>query len=367
MSRRPDPEIVVIGGGQAGLATSYHLRRVGLEHVVLDASARAGDTWRHRWDSLRLFTPPRIDHLDGTPFPRRGDVPTKDEFADYLEAYEREHELPVQHGSRVQRLSADGGGGFRLDTTDGRRHADVVVVAMGGLQVPRVPAVAADLSPQIRSLHSVEYRNPAQLPHGPALVVGVGNSGAEIAVELAADRETWLAGTEVGHLPFRIDGWFGRNVGSRVIAFTFLHVLTTSTPIGRRARPVLQGRADPLLRDRPAELRRAGVHRVPRVEAVREGRPVAADGTVLDVASVVWCTGFRPGLEDWVDLPVLDDRGLPRQERGIVPEVPGLYFVGQDFQYAKASEQVPGVSRDARYVAEHVAQQAWPSRTTSAA
>lgn len=358
------PSIVVVGGGQAGLATSYHLRRRGLEHVVLDASARAGDAWRHRWDSLRLFTPPRLDHLDGTPFPRRGDPPTKDEFADYLEAYEREHRLPVRHGVRVRRLSPDGAG-FRLDTTAGTRRADVVVVAMSSLQVPKVPELAARLAPSTVSLHAAGYRGPAQLADGPVLVVGAGNSGAEIAVEAAGTHETWLAGRESGHLPFRIDGRFGRAVGTRVVAFAFLHVLTTGTPVGRRAQPRMQAMPDLLLRDRPKELARAGVRRVPRIETVRDGRPVAADGTVLDVATVVWCTGFRPGLDAWVDLPVLDDRGLPRQDRGVVAEVPGLYFVGQNFLYSKASEQIPGVSRDARHVVEHVAARAARRRATT--
>lgn len=354
MSSNPHHHIVVVGGGQAGLAVSYHLRRLGLEHVVLDAHRRAGDAWRQRWDSLRLFTPTRLDHLDGMPFPRRGAVPSKDEFADYLESYERELDLPVRHGCRVTRLTR-AGETFALETTSGDLTADVVVVAMSSLQVPHLPDLADDLSPSVLSLHAAEYRNPDQLRDGRVLVVGVGNSGAEIAVETAATHETWLAGTETGHLPVRLDGFLGRHVVSRFIAFAFVHVLTTDTPIGRRARPVMQAKADPLLRERPRDLRRAGVHRVPRITAVEDGRPVAADGTVLDVGTVIWCTGFRPGLSDWVDLPVLDERGMPRQSRGVVEDQPGLYAVGQNFLYAKASEQIPGVSRDARHVAEHIA------------
>jgi putative flavoprotein involved in K+ transport len=346
--------ITVVGGGQAGLATSYQLGRLGLTHVVLDASDHAGDTWRHRWDSLRLFTPARIDHLDGLPFPRAGGPPSKDEFADYLDRYERELDLPVRHGVRVTRLSPDGDG-FSLETSAGTLRSDVVVIAMSSLQVPHVPGLAATLDPAILSLHSAQYRNPGQLREGAVLVVGVGNTGAEIAVEVAGSHQTWLAGRESGHLPFRIDGRFGQVVASRVIAFAFLHVLTTDTPIGRKAQPVLQSRADPLLRERPKDFREAGVLRVPRIIEVREGRPVAEDGTVLDVANVIWCTGFGSGLTDWVDLPVFDEHGRPRQARGIVDEQPRLYFVGQDFQFAKASESVPGVSRDARHVAEHIA------------
>ncbi|WP_296667731.1 NAD(P)-binding domain-containing protein [Demequina sp.] len=346
--------IVVIGGGQAGLATSYQLTMQGLDHVVLDANERPGGGWRHRWDSLKLFTPIRIDHLEGLPFPRRGPLPTAEEFADYLELYERTFELPVRHGTRVERLSAEGDG-FTIRTSHGDVRADSVVVAMSSLQEPKVPALAAELAPGITSLHSSEYRNPGQLRPGGVLVVGVGNSGAEIAVETVRDHETWLAGRESGALPFRIDSWFGRNIGTRIVFHVFFHVLTMDTAIGRRARPVLLSQAAPLMRQRPADLRRAGVRRIPRIAGTRDGRPVAEDGTVPDITNVIWCTGYRTGLADWVDLPVLDDRDMPVQERGVVHDHPGLYFVGQNYLYAQASETVPGVSRDARYVADAIA------------
>ena len=250
MQHTEQQPIVVIGGGQAGLATSYQLTQQGLPHIVLDASAHAGDTWRSRWDSLRLFTPARIDHLAGLPFPGRGGPPTKDEFADYLDSYEQQFALPVRHGVRVERLAADGAG-YALATSQGEVRADAVIVAMSSLQVPRIPAMATALDPRIRSLHSAEYHNPEQLPDGGVLVVGAGNTGAEISVEVAQTHPTWLSGRESGHIPFRIDGAFGRNVGTRFIAFAFLHLLTTGTPIGRKAQPVMQSRTDPLLRERP--------------------------------------------------------------------------------------------------------------------
>lgn len=346
--------IVVIGGGQAGLATSYQLTRLGLDHVVLDANERAGGAWRHRWDSLKLFTPIRIDHLEGLPFPRRGELPTAEEFADYLELYEHTFELPVRHDTQVSYVGADGDR-YTVRTSRGEFRAASVVVAMSSLQTPRVPPLAADLAPEITSLHSSEYRNPGQLQPGGVLVVGVGNSGAEIAVETARDHETWLAGRESGALPFRIDSWFGRNIGTRIVAFAFVHVLTMDTPIGRKARPVLLSQAAPLMRQRPKDLRRAGVRRIPRIAGTRDGHPVAEDGTVPDVTNIIWCTGYGTGLADWVDLPVLDDHGMPVQVRGVVPDQPGLYFVGQNFLYAQASETVPGVSRDARYVADAIA------------
>lgn len=344
---------IVIGGGQAGLSVGHHLAAHDLPFVILDANARVADAWRHRWDSLRLFTPARMDGLDGMPFPAEhpSQPPTKDEVVAYLEAYAARLRAPIRHNTRVSRLSA-AGAGFDIVTNTGRYEADNVVVAMSSLQVPTTPAMAAELGTQVLSMHSHEYSNPAQLRPGGVLVVGAGNSGAQISVEVARSHPTWLAGEPRVNLPFRIDGAFGRYVGSRIIGRVFMHVLTTSTPLGRRAKPQMLSGADPLLRDRPPELRRAGVQRIGRVTAVRAGKPVA-DEQALDVSNVIWATGYRPGLE-WVDIPVLDERGMPRQDRGVVPDVPGLYFVGQNFLYAKASETLPGVSRDARHVVDHL-------------
>lgn len=345
---------VVVGGGQAGLAVGYQLTRRGLPYVILDAGTRIGDVWRNRWDTLRLFTPTRINGLEGMPFP--GDPhghASKDEVADYLEAYAAAFDLRVRLGTRVTHLGRDDDGFVLTTSTGGRLRADHVIVAMSSLQVPKVPAMAAELDPGIRSLHAQEYHNPDQLRPGGVVVVGIGNSGAEISVEVSRTHQTWLAGDEPKSLPFRIDSYFGTHVALHVIRFMFLHVLTTGTPIGRKARPKMLKGPDPLMRERPKDLRRAGVRRVPRITGVRDGRPVAGEDQVLDVANVIWCTGYRSGL-DWVDLPVLDDDGHPRQQRGIT-EVPGLFFVGQNFLYAKASETLPGVSRDARYVVEHLA------------
>lgn len=349
-----DIPTVVIGGGQAGLSVGYHLAQRDLPFVILDGGHETGEVWRRRWDSLRLFTPARIDGLDGMRFPGRGN-PTKDEVADYLQAYADHFRLPVRHDTRVTSLTREGDR-FHLVTTGGDVRADNVVIAMSSLQVPKTPPLAEQLAPTIHSLHAHDYRNPEQLPDGGVLVVGAGNSGAQIAVEAARTHATWLAGEPSGALPFRVDGAFGRHVGTRLVRFMFMHVLTTGTPIGRKARPTMLSSADPLMRDRPKELRRAGVQRVPRVTGIVDGRPVVGDGTgeqVLDVATVIWATGYRPGLE-WVDIPVLDERGVPRQERGIVHEVPGLYVVGMNFQYCKASETITGVGRDARYVVDHL-------------
>jgi putative flavoprotein involved in K+ transport len=354
MSTHEHTTVAVVGGAQTGLAVSYDLRQEGLDHVVLDASARAGDPWRRRWDSLRLFTPRRVDHLDGEPLPGGGPAPSKDEFADYLDAYERHFDLPVRHGVRVERLSRDDGR-FRLETTAGAMTSDAVVVAMSSHQLPAVPAMAADLDPSILSLHSAEYRNPEQLRAGDALVVGVGNSGAEISAEVAATHHTWLAGEDGGQFPVSVDGAFATHVLSRVAAFMAAHVLTTGTPMGRRVRTKFLTGTAPLMRTRREDIERAGIRRVPRITGVRAGKPVAADGTVLDVENVIWATGYRTGLEDWIDLPVLDERGMPRHDAGVALDRPGLYFVGQIFLHTPASDTVPGMLRDARRVVATIA------------
>ncbi len=356
-------DVVVIGAGQAGLSVGYHLARRGVNFVILDAHARVGDAWRRRWDSLRLFTPARFDGLDGMPFPApAGSFPTKDEMADYLEKFAAELHLPVRTGARVEAVSRHGDR-YRV-TAGGRRiEARQVVVAAASFQRPHLPAFAAELDPAIVQLHAGEYRNPSQLRAGDVLLVGAGNSGAEIAMDLADRHSVWLAGRDVGHIPFRIEGWLGRHLMVRLVLRVLFHrVVTLDTPIGRRLQPKILGHGGPLLRQRPRDLEAAGVRRVPRVAGVDAGRPRLEDGRVLDVANVVWCTGFEPGL-DWIELPVFDPDGRPRQRRGIVESEPGLYFVGMHFQHSMSSGMIHGVGRDARNVAQTVAERLRAART----
>ena len=298
-------ETVVIGGGQAGLSVGYHLMRRERPFVILDANQRIGDAWRNRWDSLRLFTPARYDGLAGMPFPApTHSFPTKDQVADYLEAYAARFELPVRTGIRVDRLSRNGDR-FVVATGHERFEADHVVVAMATFQVPRVPAFAPQLHPSVVQLHAGSYRNPSQLQEGGVLVVGAGNSGAEIALEVASGHPTWLAGKESGHVPFRIEGAAARHLFQPLLFRVIGHrVLTVDTPIGRRLRPRLLSHAAPLVRVKPKDLAAAGIERVPRVVGVRDGYPVLEDQGVLEVANVIWCTGLGPDFS-WIDLPVL--------------------------------------------------------------
>jgi putative flavoprotein involved in K+ transport len=285
------------------------------------------------------------------PGPRWG-FATKDEFADYLEAYAKEFDLLVQTEVRVERLARNGQR-FLARAGDRIFEADNVVVAMSSWQRSRVPEFASELDPGIVQLHVAEYRNPGQLQDGPALVVGAGNSGAEIALELAKTRRVWLSGREVGALPFRPESAAARILMPIVGRLVFHRILSIGNPIGRRARPkVLAGR-DLLIRIKPKDLAAAGVERLPRTTGVENGLPQLEDGSRLDVANVVWCTGFHPGFS-WIDLPVLGPEE-PNHEGGIVGDEPGLYFVGLRFLYSKSSEQIHGVGRDAARIARTIA------------
>jgi putative flavoprotein involved in K+ transport len=346
-------ETVIIGGGQAGLSVGYFLKKRGRPFVILEANERIGDSWRKRWDSLRLFTPARYNGLDGFPFPADGwSFPTKDEMADYLEAYAARFDLPVQTGVRVERLSRDGDR-FMVETQAGLFKAENVVVAMADFQRPRAPAFAGELNQDIVQLHSCEYRNPSQLRDGAVLVVGAGNSGSEISLELARARRTWLSGRDTGHMPFRIEGVASRLLlAPLALRVVFHRVLTVNTPIGRRARPKILSRGTPVIRVKPGDLASAGVERAPRMIGVRDGLPLLEDGRVLDAANVVWCTGYHPGFS-WIDLPIFGAEG-PIHERGIVESEAGLYFVGLEFLFAMSSVMVHGVGRDAEHIARHI-------------
>jgi len=346
-------DVIVIGGGQAGLSAGYQLARRGLSFVILDAQARPGDSWRRRWESLKLFTPAQFDGLDGMRFPARsGTFPTKDQMADYLTDYARHFRLPLRNGVTVNRLSR-AANRYLVQAGDALFEAGHVIVAMSNYQQPVAPEFAGDLDPAITQFHAAGYRNPAQLRDGAVLVAGAGNSGAEIALELSRSRKVFLAGKDVGEVPFRTDSFLGRHLFSRlVLRLAFHRLLTADTAAGRKMRAA--HRAAPLIRTRSCDLAAAGVERVPRVTGTQGGRLVLEDGRVLNVANVAWCTGFRPDFS-WIDLPVFGPDGGPLHRRGVADGQPGLYFLGLNFLYAMSSTMIHGVGRDARHVADVIA------------
>ena len=348
-------DVVVIGAGQAGLSVGYQLKQRGVPFVILDANERVGDVWRNRWDSLRLFSPARFDGLPGMPFPAaKTYFPTKDEMADFLATYAKRFALPVETGVRVDRLTrSDSGFVVRAGTRE--IEARQVVVAMSNFQTPKLPAFASTLDPRILQLCSVEYRNPKQLRDGSVLIVGAGNSGAEIAIELAkAGRTVGLSGNLPGVVPFRPQSFLGRHVFAPLtLGVVFHKVLRLDSPLGRKAAVAGRGKATPLIRVKPKDLRAAGVRMLPRVAGVKGREVVLENQETVEPMNVIWCTGFEPGFS-WIHLPVFDDAGLPIHRRGVVEAEPGLYFTGLHYLYAMSSAQIHGAARDSAYIGDAI-------------
>ncbi|MEW1822827.1 NAD(P)/FAD-dependent oxidoreductase [Arthrobacter sp. NPDC080031] len=345
-------DTMVIGAGQAGLATGFHLKKRGQAFLILDSQARIGDVWRNRWDSLRLFTPAQHDALPGQPFPAaRGSFPAKDDMANYLEDYAKNWELPVRHGVQVTGVEREDGK-FKVESSTGSFLAKNVVVATGANARPRIPAEAGALDPAIRQLHGAEYSNPDAIPPGDVLVVGSGTSGVEIAVELASSHRTYIAGTP----PFHVPGPVLRYAGG-LWWFMIHHALTRSTPMGRKVATDFTQHGAPLIRTSVKELKVAGVTRLPRLAGTRDGRPLLQDGRTLPVATVIWASGYQPDF-GWIRGLPEDGHGWPATSRGAVGQLPGLFFVGMPFQYGLTSGLVGGVGRDAEHVAGLIASRA---------
>ena len=338
-------DAVVIGGGQAGLAIAWHLKRQGLRFVVLEAGSELGHTWRDRWDSLKLFTPAQYDGLPGMPFPAPADAyPTKDPVADYLQTYVTAFDLPVRLNARVTSLTRTDDR-FEVRTADETIQARQVVVATGPFQVPFVPPAAQGLEPSVTQVHSASYRNPEALPGGPVLVVGGGNSGFQIAEELAATRQVDLSiGERAPMLPQRLAGrdlfWWLTRLG--------LLRVTVDSRLGRRT-----SRREFIIGTNKRRLRKAGVRFRPRL-VEGDGRTVRfADGSTLDVGVVVWATGYRSDYT-WIHIPAAVEHGQVVHRRGVT-KIAGLYFLGLSWQHTRGSALLGFVNQDAAYLADQIA------------
>jgi putative flavoprotein involved in K+ transport len=337
-------DVVVVGAGQAGLAAGHFLARRGRRFVILEAADAIGPAWRERWDSLLLFTPRRYDSLPGLAFPGDPDgYPTRDEVVAYLEQYAERFELPIELGSRVRSVTKQDGT-FALDVGDRKIEAEQVVVATGPFQVPRVPAFADDLAPEVFQTHSTGYRKPSDVPQGTVLLVGGGNTGYQIAKELAATHAVKIAiGSRQTPLPQRILGrdlfWWLTKLG--------LLEKTVDSRIGRRAR-----HRDTLIGSSPRELRRHGIELKPRVVGASARTVSFADGSELDADAVIWATGYRPDYS-WIELPGTAEAGAARHRRGVT-DVPGLYFLGLSWQHTRGSALLGWVEDDAAFVVEQI-------------
>ena len=344
-------DTAVIGAGAAGLTVGWHLSELGRGFELFDEHPRVGDSWRERYRSLRLFTPRRFASLPGLRIDvGRFDYPTGQQMGDYLERYARHFRLPVRASTRVVTLTREADGRFRLELSDGDEVlADHVIVTVGAHRIPVIPRFAREVDPSIRQLHSIDYQGPEQLADGPVLVVGAGNSGTDIALEAArAGHAVTLAGRHPGQVPVDIDRPLG-NLASGLF-IRRLRRTTIDTERGRAAKASALDHGVMLVRNRLADLDRAGVVRIGRIGSVDSGRPLADDGAPIEATTIVWSTGSKPDLY-WIRIDeAFGADSRPAEYRGVATGCPGLAFVGLPFQYSIASSTLMGMDRDARYV-----------------
>ena len=339
-------DVLVIGGGQAGLAMGYYLQRAGRDFAIVDGASEIGEAWSSRWDSLVLFTPTQFDNLPGLPFPGEVDAyPTKDEVATYLKTYAATFDLPVHTNTRISKLVKHGDR-YVATADDDSIEAAQVVVATGPFQRPFVPDLSAGADPAVAQLHSSTYKRPGDLPAGAVLVVGGGNSGCQIARELAASNHVELAiGKKSPVIPQRLLGrdiwWWGSQLG--------VSKVTIDSKLGRRL-----STRDPIIGQGPRSLAGAGVTLRKAVRSIAGRTVTFDDGATSEPTAIVWATGFH-GSYGWIDVPgVLDERGRPRHRRGVT-SAPGFFFLGLSWQWTRGSALLGWVGDDAAYVAERIA------------
>ena len=347
MSSKESFNTIIIGAGQAGLAGGYYLSQRGDDYIILDQNARIGESWRDRWDSLRLFTPTFNNHLPGMKFPKPDlYFPTKDETADYLETYARHFNLPVRFGVKVESLQRNEAG-YHITAGQNNFHARHVIVATGAFRTPNTPALARRLSTDIFQMHSSEYKKASDVPVDNTLVVGAGNSGVEIALDLArAGKKVWLAGRDVGRIPA---DKLGKIYGGKPYWWFMRHVMTIDTPLGKKMKSAVLSHGSPLVRTRREDVAQAGVELMPRLVDSQDDIPCVEDGRVIAAEGIIWATGFRPDYA-WIKLPIFDKMGRLQHERGVVPQAPGLFFLGLLFQTGLTSSLLGGVGNDAHHI-----------------
>ena len=338
-------DVLVVGGGQAGLVMGYHLKQRGLRFKILDAGPEIGDTWRRRWDSLTLFTSARYDDLPGMPFPAAADVyPSKDDVADFLKAYAERFDLPVQLDTSVTSLTLDDGH-FFAETDGGTLAAKQIVVATGPFQVPFVPPIAKDFDQDLPQIHSADYRNPNSVPEGRILVVGGANTGCQIALELSRSHDVEISvGQRLPTIPQRPLNrdvwWWGTKLG--------ITRVTSSSRLGKRL-----SQRDLVIGGGLRELRKLGVKIRPRLIGAEGSTATFEGGESSKFDAVLWATGYRLD-HSWIDISGLrDEKGRIKQERGVTP-VAGLYTVGLSWQHTRTSALLGWVTNDAEFLADRI-------------
>jgi putative flavoprotein involved in K+ transport len=340
-----ETEVLVIGGGQAGLAMGHHLADRGLRFLIVDANPEVGHVWRSRWDSLRLFTSAEYNDLPGMQFPgSRGSYPGKDEIADFLAAYATEFDLPLRLGTQITSLTRQDDR-YLARSEDATIWARQVVVATGPFHTPFTPAIARYLDPDLAQIHSADYRNADILPAGRTLVVGGANSGQQIALELSDSRPVEISvGEKLPTLPQRP---LGRDIWWWLTAIRLPRIPVESR-LGQRL-----SQRDVVIGGGIRELKRDGITIRPRVVG-GSGRTVTfEDGSAADYEAIVWATGFKVD-HSWIEIPeIKDERDQVRHRRGVTDSA-GLYLLGMTWQHTRTSALLGWVGNDAAFLADEI-------------
>ncbi|WP_394542681.1 flavin-containing monooxygenase [Priestia aryabhattai] len=337
---------IVIGAGQAGLAMGYYLKQKSLSFLIIDSKSRVGDSWRHRYDSLKLFTPRSHSALPGPNVEgNQHGYPTKDEIADYLERYSTHYDLPVQLETAVTKLFKENEL-FRLVTTKGEYVAKNVVVATGPFQIPFIPAIEKDISQDIFQVHAAHYRNPSQLRDGTTLIVGAGNSGVQIATEVAESREVYLSvGKRMKFLPYTL---LNRSI------FWWFQVLGVSKATIHSKLGQFMKKNDPIIgKELKPLLKRGTVKKVSKVIKADGRELICEHGEKIQPENIIWATGYHNDYE-WLQIPnIIDNNNNVVHDRGKTREK-GLYFLGLSWQYRRGSALLLGVGDDAKFLAKDI-------------
>ncbi|MEH7245318.1 NAD(P)/FAD-dependent oxidoreductase [Neobacillus niacini] len=336
-------DVAVIGAGQAGLAMGFYLKQKRLSFVILDKGSKIGESWKERYDSLKLFTPRSYSSLPGLSLEGEQNIyPTKNEISDYLIGYTNTFSLPIQLNTTITKL-AKVDERFILSTNQGEYQSKNVVVATGPFQQPNIPDFSKHLSGEVLQLHSSEYKNSRQLIKGTTVIVGGGNSGAQIAVELSHESEVFLS---VGHrLTF-----LPQDIGNKSIFCWFDKLGIYKANVNSKVGQFIKNRPDPIFGfELKSQLKNRSVILKSRVVSADEKNLFFDDGSSVVVSNVIWSTGFKSDYR-WIDIPsVVDEKGALNHQRGVTP-VKGLYFLGLPWQSSRGSALLQGVGTDAEYI-----------------
>ncbi|NBI28100.1 flavin-containing monooxygenase [Chengkuizengella marina] len=338
-------DVIVIGAGQAGLAVGYYLKQSNLSFLLLDQSAQIGETWVKRYDSLILFSPRKYSSLPGFQFPGEPNgYPNKNETANYLKQYQKKFSIPVELNTQVTYITKEDDR-FITVTKDKIYHSKIIVIATGPFKTPYIPKLnGSGLDEQIIQLHSSEYKNPDQLHKGKTLIIGAGNSGAQIAVELHNTHDVYLSSSQ--NLKFSPHKFAGKSVFWWFEKLKIYDMFPTGTIVGewikKQPEPIMGTELKELIQHHKVKL-------TEKTTSINGNEVAFEDGKTLTVKNIIWATGFTQNF-DWIKINnVLNHKGNPIHQRGI-SQVSGLFFIGLPWLYKRPSALLGGVGEDAEYI-----------------